>query len=198
MGNLRMVLTGTMFGRINQNIIHFRKDNLIWPADGTALANSIRDTFIGGPNGIRERLTTQQRWTLIEVYNLELPGEASVPLPINIQGARVGNQLQAFAQNCVLIRKLCFTAGRRGRGRMYFSGIDPATWNSGLMSSLEQTNWTATLGQLVAAYVGPPPNSGFTMLVNGQDEPADGGFDVVLLQLSTTAGNQRNRNIGVH
>lgn len=196
--HVRAVITGIMFGRINQNVLHFTKDVGIWPADGTALAAELETGFLGGASGLQQRVTTLQKWTQIDVYNLSLPGGAAVTRPLNMTGAKVGNQTQSFAQVCIVVNKLSFANGRHGRGRMYFSGVDPSTWNSGVMSSLEQSNWNNTLGQWVSRYVGPPPSSGWTMMINPKNETGDGGHLVQLLTLRAGSGSQRQRNFAVH
>jgi hypothetical protein len=197
-GLFKAVLIGTMFGTINENAIHFSKEPVAWPNDGTAFLTELRDNFIGGANGIRNRLTSAQKWTRIDLYNLQLPGEGPVSLSVNIVGARTGNLTQAFAHNTVLIHKKAFAGGRRGRGRMYLSGIDPATWNSGIMTQAEQDLWAPIIANLMARYGSPGASSGWTMMVAGHgDSGNDAGHSVKALTLSSTPGTQRRRNIGV-
>jgi len=193
----KLVITGNMFGTLNQNVIYFNKEPLNWPNDGNAFLVEIRDNFIGGVNGIRSRLTSAQKWTMLELYNMDLAGQSAVALPVNIVGARTGNLNQAFAQNTILIHKKAFAGGKRGRGRIYLSGIDPATWNQGIMSQTEIDAWAPVISNLFIRYGTPNPSSGWAMVIVGKGPIGDGFQTVKQLTLSTTPGTQRRRNIGV-
>jgi hypothetical protein len=194
---VKAVLQAVMNGTVNENVIHFFKDVVAWPNDGAALAADLRDNFIGGANGIRTRLISLQRWNLINVYNIDSVDSNPVALPVDIVGALTGNGSQSFAHNCILIRKRSDAGGKRGRGRMYFSGLEPSVWSNGIMTSGQQTLWLAILVNLAGRYCDPNPISGWTMVVAGKPPIGDGFHRVKRLELSSTPGVQRRRNIGV-
>lgn len=196
MTNARVVISGNWSSSPIQNQLYFARANAVWPDDFIQLAQLIETDWIGtGSTGIRQRITSLMRWTSIEVYNLDLPFAGAIVRPINIVGARTGNLTQAFPHDCVLIYKECFAGGRRGRGRLYMSGIDPATWNTAIMSAIESTNWSVTLVDLENRWLEPNPTTGWKMiLVTAGENPAD-PLEVKALIHSTKPGTQVRRQI---
>lgn len=193
----RVVITGVMFGAINQNVLHFTKAGGNWPTDGTALCADIRDNWLGGTNGVRQGLITLQRWTLIQAYNRDTIGDVPVGLSINVTGAKVGNGSQSFGFSSVLLRLRAAGGGKHGRGRVYLPGVDPSTFNSGVMSQTEIDAWTPRLAQLTARYLGSSPASGFRLVVAPKSGTSPTTQDVVRIELATVPGVQRRRNLGV-
>jgi len=193
----RVVITGVLNGAINQNVLHFKKAGAVWPTDGAALCADIRDNWLGGTNGVRQGLITLQKWTLIQAYNRDTIGDVPVSLSINVTGAKVGNGTQSFGFSAILIRLRAASGGKRGRGRCYLPGIDPSTWNAGVMSQTEIDAWTPRLAQLTTRYVGASPSSGFQLVVAPKSGVNPTTQAVVRLELATVPGVQRRRNIGV-
>jgi len=190
----KAVISGICNGAVNQNVIHFARDAGIWPTDGNALCQEIRDNFLVA---IRARLASTQKWTSIQVYNRALPGDPAVSLPINIVGALTGNGSQAFAMTGILIRLRAAGGGRHGRGRIYLAGLEPTGWSAGVMTATEQGNWVAPLATLTNRYLPPNNLSGFQMVIAPKINNGTNFVSVVRLELSSTPGVQRRRNVGV-
>lgn len=194
----RVVLSGTLMGTNNQNVMNFKKDNAVWPGDGQALSVAIRDSWVSGANGIRQGASTLQNWNLIQVYNRSAPGDPAVALAINLSGTKVGNGSQGLPFTAILLRVRGSTGGKHGRGRIYLPGVEPTQFGLGVMTSSAQTTiWNPIVAQLLSSFVTGGGSTGFALVI--APKTGDGANSIVCSTIAydTICRVQRSRNIGV-
>lgn len=192
----RAVLSATMYGQVVQNVIHFDKGDATWPADGNLLCTTLRDSFIGGTNGIKVRVNQCLVWNLITVYDAEHPGNAPVNLAVNIAGSGTGSSGNQVPIWSYILQIRSVVGGKHGKGRIYLAGTTLSEFANGVLNSTAITNWGLTITQLTGNFITGGGSTGFKIGIAPRATPADFlGADY--LQISSKAGCQRRRNIGV-
>lgn len=194
---LKVVLSGLMNSAVCQNVLHFQRDNGVFPTEAEGLLLNLRDFGIGGSQGLVQRQANTFRWTRLDAYNLNTPGQAPVSLLVNIPGLKVGNSFQSLAMNSFLWHFKAFAGGKRGRGRMFIAGIDPVALNGGLFTSTEIGLWTPLITNWTARYCDPSFSSGWKLVIFGKNSSEESAHSVKAIELASQPGIQRRRKIGV-
>lgn len=193
----RAVLSGTFYGQTTQNVLFFEKENAAWPADGELLSTLLRDNWIGGAAGIRDRVSSNHLWHEVRVYNTASPGDVPVILPMSLTGLRTNLPGNISPQSTFIMRLRGATGGRRGRGRSYVPAPPPEAFTAGIMTSGYVTAWQAVLDSLTTKFLPPTNSLGFLLKIRNNTPDADSYTTVVRLEMSNKYGTQRRRNIGV-
>ena len=185
----RVTLNQQMYGQQIQNVLHFSHPSSD-PATMSLLADAVETNWI---QNVRFEHSAAVKYTRIRVLMLESQF-AAFEKTININGGQ-GNDDGLHSYVCWLIRLRTATLGKRGRGRVYISGVLHGLTLNGFVRAENITSWNNRFVNVMAAF-GPGGSSPFRLGVCNSKPPFV-FHDVTSIQLAPTLGAQRRRNIGV-
>lgn len=184
----RVTLDMTMFGQQLQNVLHFQHFSSD-PATMDLLAQTVETNWIGN---IRMLHSGSVRYNRIRVRMLESQF-ATFEKTINVTG-NYGAVDEIWSFVCFVLRLRTATIGRRGRGRIYISGVLAGFTDQGFVTADQISDWDERIAILMALY-GPGGTSEFDLGVCNKSAPF--AFKpVTSMQVAPTTGCQRRRNIG--
>lgn len=194
----RVTLTQLVLGQTVQNVIHL--DN----PDGAISDSGIADFIIAGwITRVRAIQGTQLNYVQIAVQNVATPNVAPF-----IKNIALNGQLGGFAITqpflAIVYRFLTATAGRKGRGRVYFAGCNPQSIDAtGLWSIEGPTNpFQVLAGFLFDNFVsvnGGASATGLQLMVASPPGAVDGPNPRLVnnIAVRATPGTQNKRKLGV-
>lgn len=184
----RVTLDQTMFGQQLQNVLHFQHFSSD-PATMSTLADEVSANFIGQ---IRMLHSGSVKYNRIRVRMLESQF-ATFEKTINI-GGNFGAVNEIWSFVCFVLRLRTAIIGRRGRGRIYISGVLAGFTNQGFVTSDQIDAFNVRINNIMAQF-GPGGESQFRLGVCNKSAPFD-FKEVTSMQVAPTTGCQRRRNIG--
>lgn len=188
----RATVSGTLFGQVVQNVMHFRRFEP--PPDAPAvLAQRLIDGFYGQ---IRLFCSNQMNWNQVRVDTIEDPPPLPTIVTTNFSGSWTSTSVLWGPMTVVFQIRTPFP-GRKGRGRWYISGVDAAAVQSGFWNAGQQGLHNSVANSLKSQFIGPPPSSDYELGVfpRGSLDPTD--FKVANnIVARPLPGTQTRRNIG--
>lgn len=187
----RAVVKGTLFGQHVQNVLAFHRPDA--PADGAfVLAQSLRDFFYGQIKGL---CNNAMQWNSINVYNAEAPGTLPTVLSVSFTGTWASHN-RIWGPQCGVFQIKTATAGRRGRGRFYISGMEVDGTLNGVWETGRLGLMNSVASSLKGGYAVTSPSSLYRLGVL----PRGGSFTdfkpAIDLIARPLPGTQGRRNIG--
>lgn len=187
----RAVVSGSLFGQLIQNVLHFHRADA--PADGAfVLAQSLRDHFYAQ---IRLLVNSDMTFNLVQIYDAESISTLPVQLPMNLVGAWATHHV-VWAPLCAVFQIKTADAGRHGRGRFYISGQEQQGIFQGLWETNRQILMNSAASSIKGGYCDPSPSSMYTLGVmkrGGSTADFRPAIDLIARPLP---GTQGRRNIG--
>ena len=187
----RVVLSGTVFGQLNQNRVH-----LVENTPGTTAAILAEDFRVHWVLPLRGLLMTQFVFNLIQVYNLSDPATAPYTLVVNLPGTG-GSVVGGVLQQALVYKFATAVAGRRGRGRFFLGGTGNNVTENGTLSgsnySYYNNQWDSIRSYFLQGAAGAGPYA--LGLITGNDPSTF--RSVISIALSPFPGTQRRRRVGV-
>jgi len=193
MSTVRVRLSGTCFGQLMQNVLHFNNpDGTVTETDAAANMRDVWCTLV------KKRQISAFTWFSIQVQTLGIGGPTlGVLLPIALSGEISSGQDLVQPTTCAILKLQTAVAGRRGRGRVYLPVPEPGTFFQGVMNGSIRAQWESNvMAPLRTAYLGGSPTSGLNLAVLHRDTSSDVS-NAISLEVGAIAGTQRRRQIGV-
>lgn len=188
----RATVSGTLFGQLVQNVLHFRQ-NEPPPNVHTVLINNLINNFYGQ---IRLFVNSAMNWHQIRVDTMEDPPPFPTIVTTNFSGAWSTHNILWGPLTTVFQIKTAFP-GRKGRGRFYISGDEPQGLLNGVWESGRQGLHNSVANSIKGNYVGVSPATGFELGVYPRNTTDPTEFKAATdLIARALPGTQGRRNIG--
>jgi len=159
MGVFQVTVTGTLFAQNIQNVMVFKKDGSVWATDSALLGAKMRDAFYAQ---IKFLCVGAMQWTTVTIIDPHNEQNPPLILPIVINGFQ-GSTTKIFLPLCGVYRLKTGVGGRRGRGRIYISGIDPNGIENGRWNAAQIINFNSVASSIKGQFVGDNPGSTFKL-----------------------------------
>lgn len=191
MADYRVTVSGTNAGQLVQHVFHIQDPDGATGLEGTALDLSTnwvnRHTLRQGP---------QVRYTNILVQSATDPLVSPFSLTIDRQGQwSASDRVPPFT--ALVIKKTTLTGGRHGRGRIFFPGVAPDSFQDGIFTPGYILQWQENFTTPVMARYGPAGSSPLKLMLRANLPDGAIFVPVTTLQVRPILGVQRRRNIGV-
>jgi len=188
MGLVRVVNSGTLYGQLVQNVLHFNNPNDVLTLQ--AIANLIDGSWL---SKITLRQQSDLVWTNILVTSLGDVQTAPFSLVIQRQGQSFSSKsIPSFA--AFVLRLSTNRFGRQGRGRVFIPGVNFNSCENGLFTPAEVTQWETNVLPTIRQQFLEANNATLPMVVHHKGGGSD---DVTAIQLRNVVGCQRRRMPGV-
>jgi hypothetical protein len=162
----------------------------------TGLQGTALDLQTNWVNKHTLRQGPQVRYTNILVQDMDDPLLAPFSLTIDRQGQwSASDRVPPFA--ALVVKKVTATGGRHGRGRMFFPGIAPDSFQDGQFTSGYLQQWIDNFTGPVMARYGPTGTSNLNFMLRANLPDGAILVPVISFQPRPILGVQRRRNIGV-
>jgi hypothetical protein len=181
-----------LYGQTCQNVLHFiNPDGVLTPQQ---IASDVVTNWI---TPLKAQQPFQLSYFNILVQNIDTPTEAPYSLAVAIAGTRAGeDRMPSFA--CWVLKLLTGFRGRHGRGRVYIAGVYTDSVQLGICTPTFRTQFeTNQITPIMNAYGPTGSGSPLSLAVRAQ---SGSGFElhpIASIQLRSTLGTQRRRNIGI-
>jgi len=193
---IRVVMSGTFYGQVCQNVLHFHKVDGVWPAQVVTLLADLRDNWLSGTHGVRTEQNDRAFWTEIRAYNCDTPTLTPLTLTISLQGTDGNASTQLLSYVCYILRLRASSGGRKGRGRIYIPGPRFGYYINGSLSASAITALNQVTAQLAKYLDGGASPWTVGISPRGTGEATD-FIPASTMQFAPISGVQRRRNIGV-
>lgn len=185
----RVILSGTFYGQVWQNVLFFHNFDgaLTFPQ----VATHVRDNWA---TQCKSGLPADVFYTGVTVYDDEHPEVGPYFLPLSLQGSQSADtQLVPFA--CWVLTFRTALGGRHGHGRCFLPGVLKGFHFLGVLTAGGGTYWATALANLNTVYAGA--SGGPLHLVLKRRDVNSFYTSVDTIGMRSTMGAQRRRNIGV-
>lgn len=191
MAVVRVVLSGTLFNQLCQNVLHFEDTDAF-----LSLPDCVAEIETYWLQYFRAYQMMSYRWTDISAGFV---GDASSPFhkPVVYFGqSATDDSAQSFS--CIKFRIHTPVGGRSGRGRIYITGMSTVyNWTNGLLNQGALDKMNIVIGNITSRYIGLSSAGPLTLGILGKKKPPSAFIVADAISVSPTAGVLRRRNVGV-
>jgi hypothetical protein len=181
-----VVISGTIYGQLWQNRLHFQTvEGFV--GDAQTIAGPLNNVFVFW---YKQMMHSATAFTNINVKNISGPADQFILANPQTGAQAAENQNLSFA--AVVIQKKTGLAGKANRGRLYAPGHRQGGTQQGKLVGNELANWQLAMNNIAQNFINPLPHN-FKLVI----KHPEGTTDVTSLVVRDVLGVIRTRNIAV-